>query len=182
MTIVEQQLLYQPDTNFSGVATINYSVSDGNSGTGQANVLVTVIADTVGNTAPTVNDDTASTDDTTTITIDALANDTDIDNDELTLTQAIAEQGSVTINNNRLTYIPLIDFEGIDIVVYTVSDNSGGESQGQITITIMASETLVEEEPVTNEEATSSGGGFSFIILLMGIALLFTRAQRIQRN
>ncbi len=175
VTIVEQKLFYQPDVNFSGLATINYSVSDGNSGTGQANVLVTVIANTVTNTAPTVNDDTASTNDVTTIIIDVLVNDTDIDNDELTLTQAIAEQGSAVINNNRLIYTPLSGFQGIDTVVYNVSDNNGGESQGRVIITITASETPTTVEPTTPEE--SSGGGFGFFMLFMSIATLLTRKR-----
>ncbi len=166
VSIVEQQLHYEPDANFFGLATINYGVSDGNNGTGYGDVLVNVIE----NTAPVTVDDDASTDDSTEITIDVLANDTDADDDELTLDSASAEQGSIAITNNKLVYTPLIGFDGVDTVTYEVDDNNGGASQGQVIIAINAYEIIT----ITNK---SSGGSFGSFILLIGSAMLFIRRK-----
>ena len=166
VTIVGQQLHYQPDTNFFGLATIIYGVSDGNNGTGFGDVAVNVIE----NTAPVTVDDSATTDDRTAITIDVLANDTDVDNDELTLISVSAEQASIIISNNMLVYTPLASFDGVDIVTYHISDNNGGESRGQVAITVNAYETII----ITNK---SSGGSFGTIILLLVSVMLFIRRK-----
>lgn len=166
VSINDQLLYYQPEENFFGLAIISYGVSDGNNGTGYGEVSVDVIE----NTAPTTIDDTASTDDRTTISIDVLSNDSDIDNDELTLTSATAVQGSITIDDNILIYTPLPGFDGIDTVTYTINDNNGGESQGIASITVQAYETIT----VTNE---SSGGSTRPFILLIGSIILFIRRK-----
>ncbi|MBU2871174.1 Ig-like domain-containing protein, partial [Colwellia sp. E2M01] len=169
VTIVDQTLEYQPDDNFFGLATISYGVSDGH-GTGYGKVLVNVIE----NTAPVANSDSASTNDRSAITIDALANDTDVDNDVLTLIGASAEQGSVVINNNTLAYTPLAGFEGNDIITYEISDNNGGIDEGQVVITINAYETIT----ITNK---SSGGSIGLYILLIGSTMLFIRRRNTSR-
>ena len=166
VTIVGQQLHYQPDANFFGLATIVYGVSDSNNGIGFGDVTVNVIE----NTAPVTVDDSATTDDRTAITIDVLANDTDVDNDELTLLSVSAEQGSIIISNNMLVYTPLAGFDGVDTVTYHISDNNGGESQGQVVVTVNAYETII----ITNK---SSGGSFGAIILLLGSVMLFIRRK-----
>jgi hypothetical protein len=166
VTIVDQQLHYQPDANFFGLATIFYGVSDGNNGVGFGDVAVNVIE----NTAPVTVDDSAITDDRTAITIDALANDTDVDNDELTLISVSAEQGSIIISNNMLVYTPLASFDGVDTVIYNISDNNGGVSQGQVAVTVKAYETII----ITNK---SSGGSFGPIILLLGSVMLFIQRK-----
>ena len=166
VTIVGQQLYYQPDANFFGLATIVYGVSDSNNGIGFGDVTVNVIE----NTAPVTVDDSATTDDRTAITIDVLANDTDVDNDELTLLSVSAEQGSIIISNNMLVYTPLAGFNGVETVTYHISDNNGGESQGQVVVTVNAYETII----ITNK---SSGGSFGVIILLLGSVMLFIRRK-----
>jgi hypothetical protein len=166
VTIVDQKLHYQPSANFFGLATIIYGVSDSNNGTGFGDVAINVIE----NTAPVTVDDSATTDDRTAITIDVLANDTDVDNDKLTLVSVSAEQGSIIISNNMLAYTPLAGFDGVDSVIYHISDNNGGESQGQVAVTVNAYETII----ITNK---SSGGSFGSIILLLGSIMLFIRQK-----
>jgi hypothetical protein len=141
-------------------------VSDGNNGTGYGDVSVNVIE----NTAPVTINDNASTNDRVAITIDVLANDTDVNKDELTLTSTSAEQGDIVISNNMLVYTPLSGFDGIDTVIYHIDDNNGGISQGQVTIKIKAYETIT----ITNE---SSGGSFGVFILVIGSAMLFMRRK-----
>jgi hypothetical protein len=167
VAIVAGQLHYQPQANFFGMATINYGVSDGNNGTGYGEVSVNVVE----NTAPVTVDDNASTDDRSVITMDVLSNDSDVDNDTLTLTNASAINGQVTISNNTLIYNPLSGFDGVDTVTYIVDDNNGGQSEGEVIVTINAYETIT----ITNE---SSGGSVGGICLLMSGVMVFMRRKR----
>jgi hypothetical protein len=163
-----QQLIYTPPINFIGVATINYGVSDGNGGTDYASVSVNVIE----NQAPVTQNDSASTDDRTAIIIAPLANDTDSNDDTLTLISADAEQGSVTINtDNTLTYTPQAGFDGNDIITYTIDDGNGGQAIGQITVSVKAYETIT----VTNK--SRSGGAMAW--WFMGIASLLVYRRRV---
>jgi VCBS repeat-containing protein len=165
-----QQLIYTPPTNFIGVATINYGVSDGNGGTGYASVSVNVIE----NQAPVTQNDSASTDDRTAIIIAPLANDTDSNDDALTLISAGAEQGSITINtDNTLTYTPQAGFDGYDIITYTIDDGNGGQATGQITVTVKAYETIT----VTN----NSRGGGAMAWWLISVAALLAYRRKVAR-
>ena len=163
-----QQLIYTPPISFIGIATINYGVSDGNGGTSFANVSVNVIE----NQAPVAQNDSASTDDRTAIIIAPLANDSDSNNDTLTLISADAEQGSVTIGtNNTLTYSPKAGFDGNDIITYTIDDGKGGQATGQITVTVKAYQTII----VTNK----SRGGGAMAWWFIGIVSLLAYRRRV---
>jgi hypothetical protein len=165
-----QQLNYTPPINFIGVATINYGVSDGRGGTSFANVSVNVIE----NQAPVAQNDSASTDDRTAIIIEPLANDSDGNNDTLTLNSADAEQGSIMINtDNTLTYTPQAGFDGNDIITYTIDDGKGGQATGQITVTVKAYEIIT----VTNK---SSGGG-AMAWWFIGIVSLLAYRRKMAR-
>jgi len=165
-----QQLIYTPPINFIGVATINYGVSDGNGGSSFANVTVTVIE----NQAPVAQNDSASTDDRTAIIIAPLANDSDGNDDTLTLISADAQQGSVTLGtDNTLTYTPKTGFDGEDIITYSIDDGKGGQATGQITVTVNAYKIIT----VTN---TSSGGG-AMAWWFIGIVSLLAYRRKMAR-
>ncbi|MGH1459802.1 MAG: Ig-like domain-containing protein, partial [Paracoccaceae bacterium] len=87
-------ITFTPDENFNGEATITYTIDDGMGNTDTAEVTVTV---TPVNDDPVANDDTATTDEDTPVTIDVLGNDTDVDGDPLTVTEATSPDGDVTI-------------------------------------------------------------------------------------
>jgi hypothetical protein len=165
-----QQLNYTPPINFIGVATINYGVSDGRGGTSFANVSVNVIE----NQAPVAQNDSASTDDRTAIIIAPLANDSDGNNDILTLISTDAQQGSVTVGiDNTLTYTPKTGFDGEDIITYTIDDGKGGQATGQIMVTVKAYEIIT----VTNK---SSGGG-AMTWWFIGIVSLLAYRRKMAR-
>jgi hypothetical protein len=165
-----QQLIYTPPINFIGVATITYGVSDGNGGTSFANVTVNVIE----NQAPVAQNDSASTDDRTAIIIAPLANDSDANDDTLTLISADAQQGSVTIGtDNTLTYSPKVGFDGNDIITYTIDDGMGGQATGQIRVTVKAYETIT----VTNK----SRGGGAMAWWFIGIVSLLAYRRKMAR-
>ncbi|MGX9462715.1 Ig-like domain-containing protein, partial [Shewanella sp. A14] len=158
-----QMISYIPAMDFIGTDILVYSVSDGNGGTGSSTLTVTVVA----NRAPIAQDDTASTDDKTTLILDVLMNDTDADNQTLSVIAVSAQQGSVMIENNKIRYNPITGFDGIDTVSYTISDGEGGQATANVIVTVKAYQAQVVE----NE---SSGGSMHWLwsgLLLLVIML-----------
>ena len=113
--------------------TLSYAISDGNGGTGSAQVFITI----TGNRAPGAVADSAQTDDQTAIEIDVLANDMDVDGDVLSLESATAETGMVSItDNNTLLYVPLAGFDGLDTITYVVADTSGATDTATVSVVV----------------------------------------------
>lgn len=135
--LADQTLEYQPLENFHGTDTINYSVSDTDSGISSSTVTVTIAPV---NDAPIALNDTASTNEEVPIDINVLANDTDPDGDELTISQASATKGTVTITQgNTLIYTPEKDVIGEDVLTYIVTDPAGLSATANVTITVIES-------------------------------------------
>ena len=78
------------------------------------------------NDGPVALDDSASVDEDSSVVVDVLANDSDLDGDSLTVTTASAANGSVVINTDgTVTYTPNADFNGQDTISYEISDGQG---------------------------------------------------------
>ncbi|HDZ3730538.1 TPA: tandem-95 repeat protein, partial [Vibrio harveyi] len=149
MTIVDGKLVFTPAENFNGDATISYTISDGQL-TDDATVAVTV---NPVNDAPVAVNDAVSTDEDTAVTIDVLANDSDPENDQLTITNASvpAEQGTVTIVGGKLVFTPAENFNGDATISYTISD-------GQLTddATVAVTVNPVNDAPVAVNDTVST--------------------------
>ncbi|HDM8162029.1 TPA: tandem-95 repeat protein, partial [Vibrio harveyi] len=132
--------------NFNGDATISYTISDGQL-TDDTTVAVTV---NPVNDAPVAVNDTVSTDEDTAVTIDVLANDSDPENDTLTITAASvpAEQGTVTIVDGKLVFTPAENFNGDATISYTISD-------GQLTddATVAVTVNPIQDAPVFTQDS-----------------------------
>ena len=143
---VDGTLSYIPNDNFNGVDTINYEISDGNGGSSEASVSVTVGAV---NDDPIAINDVINTDEDATVTINVLANDSDIDGDVLSVSNAIATNGAVIINvDGTLSYTPNANFNGNDTISYEVTDGLGGQSSASVSITVNA----VNDAPVATDD------------------------------
>ncbi|MCS6096591.1 Ig-like domain-containing protein [Shewanella baltica] len=152
--LANQQLSYTPATDFIGTDVLVYSITDGKGGTASSELTVIVS----GNTAPTTVNDSAATDDRTSLLLDVLSNDSDPDGNALTLVSATAQQGAVSVESNKLRYIPKAGFDGVDTVSYQISDGLGGEATGQVFITVKAYQEVV----IDNK---SGGGSLSLWVL-----------------
>jgi VCBS repeat-containing protein len=140
----DNTLTYMPDANFNGTDTVTYTISDGNGGTATATVTITV---NPVNDPPVAIADFAITNEDTPLNIDVLANDSDVDGDALSVSEATAAHGTVTINGDgTLHYAPVANFHGADIINYTVSDGHGGTD----TATVMVTVNSVNDQPVAN--------------------------------
>ena len=106
------------------------------------------------NSAPNANDDPGSvTNANTAITLDVLANDTDVDGNALTITDASvpSSQGTVAVVNNQLIYTPANGFGGVTTEIsYTISDSSGGSDSATAFVFVVPGNT----QPPTPEPPT----------------------------
>ncbi|MCK5830891.1 MAG: tandem-95 repeat protein, partial [Methylococcales bacterium] len=123
-------IVFNPEENYQGEASFSYTISDGNGGTDTANVKLNVKSV---NDAPVITVvDTTTTEDTSQI----IATATDIDGtiDSSTLK---AEYGTVTIDKDgNITYTPEADYQGVDTVSLSVTDNVGATTSQTINLTI----------------------------------------------
>jgi hypothetical protein len=127
-------VLYSLNLDYCGTDSFTYTVSDGNGGTDTATVNVSV---TCVNDAPVANDDSASTDEDTPVTIYVLANDTDVEDDTLTVESVTQPaHGTVTNNSTDVTYIPSAGYCGDDTFTYTADDGNGGTDDATVSITV----------------------------------------------
>ena len=139
---------YTPDADYFGQDTIEIRVSD-SVGVAQHAILVNIVP--VQDSPVAVNDATLETQENTAVTsAGLLLNDSDPDQDTLTITDATAPNGTVTINGDgTVTYTPDTDFVGEDTVTYTVEDGNGGSATAQFTVVVVG----VNAAPVMSDQS-----------------------------
>jgi len=141
---------YTPDQDFFGTDSFTYKANDGIADSGIATVTITV--DPV-NDPPVANDDSGITSQDTSVLIDVLANDTDVDGDLLAVTgTTVPANGSVFDNGDgTVTYTPAPSFTGGDSFSYTVEDGNGGTDTAVVAITVTES----NDPPIAADDAYS---------------------------
>jgi T1SS-143 domain-containing protein len=122
----------------------NYAISDGT--VSVANSLTVTVNGS--NDAPVANDDSFTVAEDTPLTItlaELLANDTDVDGDTLTIsTLSGASNGTLSVVGGNIVFTPNANYNGPASFTYTISDNKGGFTSGQVSINI----TPVNDAPV----------------------------------
>jgi hypothetical protein len=158
-------LTYTPNSNFYGFDSITFKVNDGaaDSSPATVSIMVSPVDD-----PPVANDDTVMIqEDTLTLTIDVLANDTDIDNvgryiylDLFTVTAVDqGANGSVAINpDNTLTYSRHANSHGNDSFTYTISDDKGRTDTAavNITVNVVSDAPAITSAPVVKAAVSAS--------------------------
>ena len=82
-------------------------------------------------------DDTANTDEGVAVDLHVLDNDSDGDNDTLTITEFTEPaNGTLTDQGTYFTYQPNAGYSGIDTFTYTISDGKGGFDTAEVSITV----------------------------------------------
>mgnify|MGYP000850315307 CR=1 FL=1 len=120
-------------TSTSDVATTGTVII--RAGTIEKIIDVSVMA---ANKPPIANSDADVTDWSTPIDVDIIANDQDPEGETLTLTDVSVDptQGSASIVNGKLHFVPKVNVAGAIAVSYTVQDTQGNTSTGRATITV----------------------------------------------
>jgi VCBS repeat-containing protein len=143
-------LSYIPDPGFQGIDTFMYTVSDGNGGSSQATVTVSVAEV---NEAPIAQDDSGITDEGNPVAILTLLNDSDPDGDPLEIESVTTpDNGLVEIVGDELVYTPNPGFDGVDTFTYTISDGRGGTSSATVFIAV----TPVNDAPLAQDDSTTT--------------------------
>jgi hypothetical protein len=93
------------------------------------------------NNPPVAVDNSATTSLDTPVTVNVLANDSDPDNDPLTVTGAtVPAHGAAVVNaNSTITYTPAAGYSGPDSFNYSISDGRGGTASAAVSITVSPS-------------------------------------------
>jgi hypothetical protein len=104
------------------------------------------------NQPPIAVDDAATTNENTSVTILVLLNDSDPDEDPLTVIDATqGANGSVTFTGSNVTYTPNAGFSGSDSFSYTISDGRGGTDSASVSVTVLN----VNAPPVAVDDTAS---------------------------
>ncbi|MBA2540580.1 MAG: tandem-95 repeat protein, partial [Deltaproteobacteria bacterium] len=154
VALVGGNVTFTPTANFSGNGSFKYTVTDG-ALTAEGTVSVVVDA---GNDGPTAVDDNFTTAEETPITItqaQLVANDTDPENQVLTVSAVSgATNGAVVDNgNNTYTFTPAANFVGNATFQYTVTDGLASDT-GLATIAV----TPVNDPPnAVDDQVTQTG-------------------------
>ena len=154
---------FDPGTSFDHLAAgatetvvINYTMQDEHGATSSSTLTVTV---TGTNDAPVANADVATTSENAPVTINVLANDTDVD-DGATLSLVSASvapgQGSVSLVGGQVQFNPGGDFDHLAVgesqvvtINYTIQDEHGASSSSTVALTVTG----------TNDAPTIVAGG-----------------------
>ncbi|MEZ6130828.1 MAG: Ig-like domain-containing protein [Planctomycetaceae bacterium] len=149
-------ITYTPNENFNGEDSFTYLIGDGQAVSEIVTVTITV---NPVNDAPVAGDDEAATDEDTSVVIDLLANDNDIDGDDLTVgITGGPVNGTLTENEDgTFTYTPAENFNGTDTITYTVTDGELLSNEATVTITVNP----VNDAPVAVDDSDSTSEGDS---------------------
>ena len=143
---------YQPNSDFSGVDSFSYSISNEQGLTATAQVI---LSESGNNTFPAASDDQFTiAEDSSAKLFNVLANDTDADGDTITLFNVNSTLGSASIVNGQIEYTPPANFSGQTVLTYSITDGyengSPGEKDSSASVTITV--TPVNDAPVANTD------------------------------
>ena len=153
-------LIYDPHPNFFGSDSFTYAVNACQGGTDTATVHLTI--EPV-NDAPVAENDQAGIDEDTEVIIDVLANDSDTENDTLSIVSVTTPNNGTVINNGtNVTYTPTLNFFGVDNFNYTISDGNGGSSTANVVVVVTAASEVFyvpQDFPSIQSAINASGAG-----------------------
>ena len=160
-----REITYDPDNNFTGTDTFEYEICDTGDLCDRATVTVTVGSTNNNNTnAPNARNDSVTTNENRSVTIDVLDNDTDSNNNiqrsSLRVTSS-PDDGTTSINSStrEITYDPDNNFRGTDSFQYEICDTSDLCDRATVTVTVRSTGS-------NNGSSGGSGGNLTLRTLL----------------
>ena len=151
---IAETITYTPFANYSGSDSFTYRICDNDGDCSTATVSITV---SPVNDAPIAVDDPLATDEDTPGTLNVLPNDSDPDGDPLFISAVGSPSSGGVINNgNNILYTPNLNFNGLDVFTYTVSDGDLTDT-ALITVTVDPVNdppTAVDDSQLTAEDTS----------------------------
>ena len=141
-----KNLTYEPDSNYSGYEEFDYTISDGDTAD-TASVNVTILQ--VNDPPEAFDHDFTIDEDSGVNTFDVLTSATDIENDDILITDITQpEHGTteITDDGKNLTYEPDLNFYGDDSFNYTISDGNGGTDTQSVKVEVSE----INDPPILN--------------------------------
>jgi hypothetical protein len=133
-------LFYTPKFDYNGKDTISYTMRDRDGLTSSSTVIVQV---NPVNDKPQAKDDTYEIQEDSTNTLDVLANDMDVDLNDVPLKESLSivsvedpGHGTAIIKDNMIHYKMDDDYDSDDSFGYTMKDNAGEVSNAEVYISI----------------------------------------------
>lgn len=127
-------LTYTPAANYFGPDSFAFVTNDTRVDSNPATVSLNVASV---NDPPVAANDSANAAMDTTIAIQVLANDSDVDNGLLTVSAVTAPHHGVVVNDVAyVSYTPANGYIGTDTFGYTVSDGQGGFATATVTVNV----------------------------------------------
>jgi VCBS repeat-containing protein len=148
---------YTPTANFHGTDSFTYKANDGHADSNAATVTITVNAV---NDVPQGHFDTYAVAQDGTLTVTdlegVLANDTDADDDPLTVTLVDdVENGTLSLNSDgSFTYTPAAGFTGTDTFTYKAKDGVSESDVTTVTIHVDAPPVVQDDPDYMTDEDT----------------------------
>ncbi len=135
------------------------NVASGGSGTldpNPTNNAAPPVATIISNLPPVAGNDSASTPKNIGLTISPLGNDSDPNNDPLTITSVSPTNGTATIQGGtNVLFTPAANFIGTTTIGYLIDDGAGGTAFGLITVTVTNRPPVANDDAVTTPEDTA---------------------------
>jgi len=148
---------YTSTANYNGLDAFTYQICDGQipnlCDTAEVTIIIAAIND-----APLALDDANSTDEDTPVNGTVLPNDTDVENDNLTVSTTpvdTPENGIITLNpDGNYTYMPDPGFNGTDSFQYEICDDGIPSACDTATVTINIG--AVNDPPIAMDDVVTT--------------------------
>lgn len=152
------RVTFTPPLDFNGTITVTCTVTDDLGATTSTSSTV-VVGVTGVNDAPVAVDDSAEVDAGSSVVIDVLANDTDVEQDPLAVTAlaGISPVGATAVANpdGTVTYTPPVGFTGAGSFTYRASDGAASSNVAVVAVTVFP--VICSEETVSDTDGDVSG-------------------------
>lgn len=154
----ESDVTYDPNADFTGADTFEYTVADEEGETDTARVDIWVEA---ANDGPRAENDEATTTTGEAVVVDVLSNDGDVDSEVLTVEVTTdAEHGTTQEKADQtIVYTPEAEFTGEDTFEYRLEDRHGEADTADVTITVESPGECSGDDCEEDADAGSSDSG-----------------------
>jgi uncharacterized repeat protein (TIGR01451 family) len=165
-------VVFTPETNFTGTATCGYGIRDNFGGTNFAVINITVT-----NIPPMANPDSYAITENTTNSFAVLLNDVvNTSGGSLTLLSVSTTNGTANVSGTNVVFTPATNYRGTLTLTYTITDNIGGTNSSTVTVTVTNIPPLANPDgytvlenstntftPLTNDVVRTPGGTLQII-------------------